>query len=54
MSLNGEEKAVDEYLKNLCENRPDGPISRCEPTIKIKTGIFIQSLQFFNSAEVNL
>jgi hypothetical protein len=48
------EKAVDEYLKNRWENGPDGPISRAEPTIKIKTGIFIQSLQFFNSTEVNL
>ena len=48
------EKAVDEYLEKRWENGPDGPISRAEPTITIKTGIFIQSLQFFNSSEVNL
>ena len=28
--------------------------SQSEPTLKVKTGIFIQSLQFFNSSEVNL
>lgn len=48
------EKAVDEYLEKRWENGPDGPISRAEPTITIKTGMFIQSLQFFNSSEVNL
>lgn len=48
------EKAVDDYLEKHWENRPDRPSSHDEPTIKIKTGIFIQSIQFFNSTEVNL
>ena len=29
------EQAVDEYLEKGWENRPDGPISRAEPTITI-------------------
>lgn len=45
------EKATIEFLKNNWENRPE---NLSEPTIKIKTGIFIQSLQFSNSTEVNL
>ena len=45
------EKATTEFLKNNWENRPE---NLSEPTIKIKTGIFIQSLQFSNSTEVNL
>lgn len=48
------EQAANDYLKRNWENRPDGPASHAEPTLKIKTGIFIQSLQFFNSSEVNL
>lgn len=48
------EKAVHEYLEKRWKNGLDGPISRAQPTITIKTGLFIQSLQFFNSNEVNL
>jgi hypothetical protein len=49
------EQAVGDYLEKHWENRPDGRASNdAEPTIKIKTGIFIQSLEFFNSTEVNL
>jgi len=48
------EQAANDYLKANWENRPHGPATDAEPTIKIKTGIFIQSLQFFNSSEVNL
>lgn len=48
------EQAANDYLKENWENRPVSPASIAEPTIKIKTGIFIQSLQFFNSSEVNL
>ena len=43
-------QATDAYLKDNWEGLP----SQAGSTIKIKTGIFIQSLQFFNSTEVNL
>ena len=48
------ERAVDEYLAEKWEKRPENAASQRGPTIKIKTGIFIQSLKFFNSTEVNL
>jgi hypothetical protein len=48
------EKATTEYLKNNWENRPESLSVLTEPIIKIKTGIFIQSLQFSNSTEVNI
>lgn len=48
------EKAITEYLANHWENRAESLSKSTEPTIKIKTGVFIQSLQFFNSTEVNL
>jgi len=48
------EKSTAEYLKNNWESRPDSLSEATEPIIKIKTGIFIQSLQFSNSTEVNL
>ncbi len=48
------EQAVDEYLQQHWETRLKNRHSNAEPTIKIKTGLFIQSLQFFNSSEVNL
>ncbi len=47
------EQATNDYLKNNWEDRLNGD-TNAEQTIKIKTGIFIQSLQFFNSSEVNL
>jgi hypothetical protein len=47
-------QATRDYLVTNWESRFDGPSDHREPTIKIKTGIFIQSLQFFNSSEVNL
>ncbi len=40
-------QTVDTFLESNWENQ-------AEPTTKIKTGIFIQSLKFVNSAEVNL
>lgn len=46
------EQAVNDYLKNNWENINNAENSN--NTIKIKTGIFVQSLEFFNSAEVNL
>ncbi|MEN8128659.1 MAG: hypothetical protein ABFS45_00405 [Pseudomonadota bacterium] len=48
------EQAANDYLKKNWENRSVSPASIAESTIKIKTGIFIQSLEFFNSSEVNL
>ncbi len=48
------EQAADEYLQQHWEARLRSTHLDAEPTIKIKTGIFIQSLQFFNSSEVNL
>ncbi len=44
------EQATEEYLLQNWESRND----TAESTQKIKTGIFIQSLKFFNSTEVNL
>lgn len=48
------EQAADEYLQKNWEDRVVSKAGRIEPTKKIKTGIFIQSLKFFNSTEVNL
>lgn len=42
------EQATNDYLDENWNGSPGSP------TIKIKTGIFIQSLQFFNSSEVNI
>ena len=46
-----DEQAVNDYLATHWENRAE---TNGEPTLSVKTGIFIQSLQFFNSTEVNL
>jgi hypothetical protein len=48
------EQAVDEYLQENWEDLVVAKAGNIEPTLKIKTGIFIQSLKFFNSTEVNL
>ena len=48
------ERATNEYLESWREHHPAGPALNAEPPIKIKTGVFIQSLKFFNSTEVNL
>ena len=48
------EQATNDYLKAHWEDSLSLITSGAKPTIKIKTGIFIQSLQFFNSSEVNL
>jgi len=48
------EQAATDYLNEYWVNRPGGQADPGGPTTKIKTGIFIQSLQFFNSSEVNL
>jgi hypothetical protein len=46
--------ATDAYLKANWDDRLSYFSPALEPTTKIKTGIFIQSLQFFNASEVNL
>lgn len=48
------EQATDAYLRENWEDRVVAKAGSVEPTQKIKTGIFIQSLKFFNSTEVNL
>ena len=48
------ERVVDEFLRANWEDRADVSAGITEPTVKVKTGIFIQSLKFFNSTEVNL
>lgn len=48
------EQITNDYLEANWETRLNASVSQVEPTIKIKTGIYIQSLQFFNSTEVNL
>lgn len=48
------EQATNESLRHNWEIRNSEATGKAESTIKIKTGIFIQALQFFNSTEVNL
>ena len=48
------EQAVNEHLESNWDNRLSKVPFEIEPTIKIKTGIFIQSLRFFNSTDVHL
>ena len=48
------EQTTNAYLQKNWEDRVVEKASHIEPTIKVKTGIFIQSLKFFNSNEVNL
>ena len=45
---------VDQFLKDHWEYSAERNKHMSEPTIKVKTGVFIQSLKFFNSSEVNL
>jgi len=47
-------EAVDSYLEKNWESIDSGGAANAGPLIKIPTGIFIQSLKFFNSTEVNL
>lgn len=48
------EQQTNDYLRQNWEDEVVAISGHVEPTIKIKTGIFIQSLKFFNSNEVNL
>lgn len=48
------ESVVDEFLEKHWDSKNDHGVAGELPTIKIKTGIFVQSLKFINSTEVNL
>ncbi len=48
------EQATNEFLQENWEDRVAAQAGHAEPTMKVKTGIFIQSLKFFNSTEVNI
>ena len=48
------EQAINDYLQINWEDRVVARSGHIEPTRKVETGIFIQSLKFFNSTEVNL
>ena len=48
------EQATNEFLKKRWGSHVDAKADHVEPTMKVKTGIFIQSLKFFNSTEVNV
>jgi len=48
------EQATNEFLQEKWEGRVVAQAGHIEPTMKVKTGIFIQSLKFFNSTEVNI
>ncbi len=47
-------QAADAYLKANWEDRLSSSTTAMGPTTKVKTGIFIQSLQFSSASEVNL
>ena len=49
-----DEHSTEAYLQENWEDRVVAKAGHIEPTQKIQTGIFIQSLKFFNSSEVNL
>ena len=49
-----DEHSAEAYLQENWEDRVVAKAGHIEPTQKIQTGIFIQSLKFFNSSEVNL
>ncbi len=48
------EQETNEYLQKNWEDRIVAQAGHIEPTMKVKTGIFIQSLKFFNSTEVSV
>ena len=48
------EQATNEFLQENWEDRVAAQAGHAEPTMKVKTGIFIQSLKFFNSTEVSI
>ena len=48
------EQATNEFLQENWEDLIVAQAGHIEPTMKVKAGIFIQSLKFFNSTEVNI
>ena len=48
------EQAANEYLQRNWEDRIAADAATIEPTMKVRTGIFIQSLNFYNSTDVNI
>ncbi len=48
------EETTNKYLLKNWENKLKEAGYTNQPTVKVKTGIFIQSLKFFNSSEVDL
>ena len=49
-----DEKATDQYLNENWDSKLEDLGYADQPTLKIKTGIYIQSLKFFNSSEVDI
>lgn len=45
---------VEEYLDKNWVNVPHNSATASQPMLTVKTGVFIQSLKFFSSSEVNL
>jgi len=48
-----DEQAAEEYLRENWQKHIVGKTDEIEPMRKVRTGIFIQSLKFFNSTEVS-
>lgn len=49
-----DDEAVDRYLEETWEPSVRDSASRIEPTIRLRTGIFVSSLKFFDSSEVKV
>ena len=47
-------QAVDTYLKQSWESKLNAYGYADQPTVKVKTGVFVQSLKFFNSSDVEI
>ena len=47
------EQDANDFLIDNWENRLINQTPDIEPTIKLKTGLFIQSLKFISSSEIN-
>jgi hypothetical protein len=45
---------ANEFLETSWESRLDIAVDSFQPTIKVPTGVFIQSIAFFDSSEVNI
>lgn len=47
-------QTVDAYLKQTWESKLNAYGYADQPTVKVKTGVFVQSLKFFNSSDVEI